>query len=696
MDDYSRPSFLSFSGRLRRRDYWVRGLCVAVPISVLNSGLVGSGDPELAAVGVLVLGAGTLALLPSAVQRLHDLDRSGHFLWLSLVPVANLLLGLFLLFASGKRGANRYGPDPKRRQSREEPLVEAASSPPPQRVAEAAPASPPATGRTATAAAPPRAREPLPTEAPSPVASHDRPADSEPTKPVTEPKRVEKKVAPKPLPQAPRVTYVPERAKSQRDAYPKYVLPVRGAPVQPPRRGRSGRRGYTEEDFAAQLTTHFGGQFQILTDVSFAVANGTRSYEPDAVLHLPEHHLYVDIEVDEPYNGFTRVATHCEGDDDLRDEVFVSRGWVVVRFPEVLVHRQPAACCRFVADLLAAIVPGYTVPTSLSGVVPPERVELWDVLQSQKWSREKYREGYLGIDRFGASAEDEVTFTDQLTEQEQAVALQAQLPFGEPGVNGASGGGGTEGKRSKAGPDAPSPAWLLANEHPRDRHLTFDPEEHRYYIRGNPSTISVTTLIERHFPVFDSRRVASKVVVKPGSEYFGRDVEDVVRQWGENGEQAAVEGQRLHEEIESHLNGAHVPSAVPEFAYFLQFLEDHPDLAPYRSEWRIYDERLMVAGTVDAVFEREDGAFVLYDWKRTKQLRTENAWESGLGALSRLPHANFYHYALQQNVYAEILRQRYDVEVAEMNLLVLHPRHGAYQVHNVPQMPVEARAVMGV
>ena len=38
----------------------------------------------------------------------------------------------------------------------------------------------------------------------------------------------------------------------------------------------------------------------------------------------------------------------------------------------------------------------------------------------------------------------------------------------------------------------------------------------------------------------------------------------------------------------------------------------------------------------------------------------------------------------------------YDVEIAEMNLLVLHPRHGAYQVHNVPQMPVEARAVMGV
>lgn len=44
------------------------------------------------------------------VRRLHDLERSGWWLLLFLLPVMNLLLWLYLLFAAGTRGTNQYGP----------------------------------------------------------------------------------------------------------------------------------------------------------------------------------------------------------------------------------------------------------------------------------------------------------------------------------------------------------------------------------------------------------------------------------------------------------------------------------------------------------------------------------------------------------------------------------------------------------
>lgn len=44
------------------------------------------------------------------IRRLHDCNRSGHLMWLFLVPLVNIGLGLYLLFAPGTPGPNRFGP----------------------------------------------------------------------------------------------------------------------------------------------------------------------------------------------------------------------------------------------------------------------------------------------------------------------------------------------------------------------------------------------------------------------------------------------------------------------------------------------------------------------------------------------------------------------------------------------------------
>lgn len=46
------------------------------------------------------------------IRRLHDLNRSGWYYFVLLVPLVNVLFSLYLFFAPGTVGPNQYGADP--------------------------------------------------------------------------------------------------------------------------------------------------------------------------------------------------------------------------------------------------------------------------------------------------------------------------------------------------------------------------------------------------------------------------------------------------------------------------------------------------------------------------------------------------------------------------------------------------------
>ena len=50
--------------------------------------------------------------LAVAMRRLHDTDRSGWYILISLVPLVNLVL-LFFMCQDSSPGANRFGANPK-------------------------------------------------------------------------------------------------------------------------------------------------------------------------------------------------------------------------------------------------------------------------------------------------------------------------------------------------------------------------------------------------------------------------------------------------------------------------------------------------------------------------------------------------------------------------------------------------------
>lgn len=61
----------------------------------------------------LILGLFGVVIMLLSIKRFHDMNRSGWFAILMLIPILNLAVGLFWLgFVMGTEGENRYGDDP--------------------------------------------------------------------------------------------------------------------------------------------------------------------------------------------------------------------------------------------------------------------------------------------------------------------------------------------------------------------------------------------------------------------------------------------------------------------------------------------------------------------------------------------------------------------------------------------------------
>jgi len=230
-------------------------------------------------------------------------------------------------------------------------------------------------------------------------------------------------------------------------------------------------------------------------------------------------------------------------------------------------------------------------------------------------------------------------------------------------------------------------ALNITNAHTRDSRITFDEEPHIYYVDGScEGYISGTTIIHSMFTPFDKEKVSQlthkKHFENKGSEYYQMTQTDIIQKWNTN--TAAVDGTKMHKDIELFLLGDDQGNESIEFTYFLDFMKDHTFLRPYRTEWMIFDDIHKIAGSIDVVFERDDGKIVLGDWKRVKNIRYGNNFQSGLHGLKHVQDCNFNHYTLQLNLYRYIIETFYNKEVVEMFLVVLHPNNKGYMKLQVP------------
>ena len=246
----------------------------------------------------------------------------------------------------------------------------------------------------------------------------------------------------------------------------------------------------------------------------------------------------------------------------------------------------------------------------------------------------------------------------------------------------------------------PVPDFLSKkNEHPRDKFISFDEGPHIYYVRGDPSFTSVTTWNHQHFAPFDTESVLnntmkSKKMLNPDYKYYGMTREEIKQAWDDNRDRAAKAGTKMHYDIECHYNGWEVNNESVEFQHFQKFLRDYPNLKPYRTEWCVYYEELKLSGSIDMVFENEKGELLIYDWKRCQEIKHDNGAYTTYSitpCISHLPDTNFWHYALQLNMYKTILEHKYDKKIVDLYLVCMHPdnQYETYERIQVPLMDKE-------
>jgi uncharacterized membrane protein YhaH (DUF805 family) len=103
-------NYVTFSGRAPRSEYWwffLFGLLCSIAGEILDAATGGAGLINLAVAFGLFLPS-----LAMAVRRLHDVDRSGWWYLIILIPLIGLIVLLVWFVTRGTTGDNRFGPDP--------------------------------------------------------------------------------------------------------------------------------------------------------------------------------------------------------------------------------------------------------------------------------------------------------------------------------------------------------------------------------------------------------------------------------------------------------------------------------------------------------------------------------------------------------------------------------------------------------
>lgn len=263
------------------------------------------------------------------------------------------------------------------------------------------------------------------------------------------------------------------------------------------------------------------------------------------------------------------------------------------------------------------------------------------------------------------------------------------------------------------------PVLSNRNSHSRDQYIQFFEEEHKYIITNDLENkyTSVTTWNHYHFPAFNANLIISNMMKgknwKEGHKYWGMTAEEIKKQWSNNSSAVSGAGTNLHFEIECFMNETNIDTSYNhkdlydkyiadtnsevdkaiEWEYFINFVKDHPELKPYRTEWTVYDEDLKISGSIDMIYENPDGTLSIYDWKRSKEISRVNNYNKFAKnkLICHMPDSNFWHYALQLNTYKAILERKYEKKVTELFLVRLHPdaEEKNYELIKLPDLTKE-------
>jgi uncharacterized membrane protein YhaH (DUF805 family) len=101
-------NYVNFSDRASRSEYWYWVLFVIlaeIVTSIIDYAISYQVTTSLFGLAVLLPG------IAVAIRRLHDLDRSGWWVFLVCIPLIGAIILIVWYCSKGTEGPNRFGPD---------------------------------------------------------------------------------------------------------------------------------------------------------------------------------------------------------------------------------------------------------------------------------------------------------------------------------------------------------------------------------------------------------------------------------------------------------------------------------------------------------------------------------------------------------------------------------------------------------
>jgi very-short-patch-repair endonuclease len=192
-----------------------------------------------------------------------------------------------------------------------------------------------------------------------------------------------------------RLYYEQQKAKFKRDS----VLKVLSKTIPPDGNQSTAWNGISEAKFSSYLKKYFGKN--IYTKITLNRPNLYLPYSPDFAYIDRLTNLHIDIEIDEPYSykDKNRKPIHYIDADSERNNFFLQRGWIIIRFTEEQVVCYPESCCRMIAEVITDLLQEDLILIKFKNIFPLPKRKQWTEDEAKEMARTDYRQTYLSRSR---------------------------------------------------------------------------------------------------------------------------------------------------------------------------------------------------------------------------------------------------------------------------------------------------------
>lgn len=192
--------------------------------------------------------------------------------------------------------------------------------------------------------------------------------------------------------------------ESEHKKYPSLKVPHKDTPILMPQFDKVGTTVGVMEPILLVLLYNMCKEIngiKVLENVKLPIFNRNYSYRPDFCLYWENKKLYIDIEIDEPYDIVSRKPIHYQGNgDNLRDRYFIRNGWCVLRFSEQQIKENAEGVINYVKRILRWLTDESEIKFHEDTL---DSINRWSYEDATEMSSKNIREKYLGLPNYISS-----------------------------------------------------------------------------------------------------------------------------------------------------------------------------------------------------------------------------------------------------------------------------------------------------